>query len=119
MLLLESTTIVKSLESIEPLWDPLYTRPPIENCQPISRLMTALRDKYKESVNCKKSEYMTNIMLKVTNQVVIVCRRYLNVDGTFKILKQEPSLIMEKTAVSTLNGEERFWFEKNRFVKIV
>lgn len=99
MLLLESTTNVKSLEALKPLWDPLYTRPPIENCEPISRLMTALRDKYKGSVNCKKSDYMTSILVKLTSQVVIVCRRYLNIDGT--ILKQEPRLIMEKTAVST------------------
>lgn len=100
MLRLESENNVKSLQGLKPFWEPLYTFTPTENCEPIHRLVSALRDLYNDSKNYNKSECVTSFLVKTTNQLVIACRKYLDNNGKLEVLKQEPSLIIQKISVS-------------------
>lgn len=101
-LVLESKNNVKSLEWLQPFWSPLYTCTPTENCEPIDRLVSAVRDVYKNSSNYNKSECVTSFLVKTTNELVIACRLYLNNNGKLEVLKQEPSVIIKKISVSAL-----------------
>ncbi len=103
---LEATNNVETLVWLQPFWDTLYHLTPIENCEPISRLVSALRDVYRDSKNYNKTECVTSFLVKTTNQLVIVCRSYLNQNGKLKVLKQEPGLIIQKISVSIVMDVE-------------
>lgn len=96
----ESENNVKSLEWLKPFWDPLYTCTPTETCEPVKRLISALRDIYNKSQDYNRSECMTSFLVKTTNQLVIVCRSYLDNNGSSKVLTQDPSSIIQKITVS-------------------
>ncbi|KAG4073253.1 hypothetical protein HA402_008599 [Bradysia odoriphaga] len=95
-LVLETENNVETLQWLQPFWDPLYTGTPSENCEPIHRLVSALRDVYNDSKNYNTPERVTSFLVKTTNQLVILCRSHLNERGTLKVLQQKPSFTIEK-----------------------
>ncbi|XP_046400520.1 dynein axonemal heavy chain 8 [Ischnura elegans] len=89
----EARNNVKYLYSIERFLEPLYRGSPGEMSDCLPRLMHAIRMIYGTSRYYNTNEKITALFVKVTNQLVASCKRYLTNNDTVNIW-QQPKLEM-------------------------
>uniref|UniRef100_A0AAV2L334 AAA+ ATPase domain-containing protein n=1 Tax=Knipowitschia caucasica TaxID=637954 RepID=A0AAV2L334_KNICA len=73
----EAKDNVKFLYTLEKIFEPLTSRPPLGVAQHLSLLMSSLKMIYTVSPFYNSPQRMTSLLLKVTNQMINTCRRYL------------------------------------------
>lgn len=77
----EATDNVKFIASLESFYEPLYRNPEaIHKCFP--NLLKALRSVYNTSQFYNTSNAVASFLVKCTNQITIVCKKYLIEQGS-------------------------------------
>lgn len=77
----EAADNVKFVASLESFYEPLYRNPEaIHKC--FSNLLKALRSVYNTSQFFNTSNAVASFLIKCTNQITIVCKKYLIESGS-------------------------------------
>ncbi|XP_022239106.1 dynein heavy chain 8, axonemal-like [Limulus polyphemus] len=92
----EARDNVKFLYTLETFCEPLY-KGQLETMQEhVSSLINAIRMIHAVSRYYNTSERMTSLFVKVTNQMVTSCKRYITNDGLSCVWDQSPKKVIEK-----------------------
>lgn len=96
----ECSDNVKYLYALEKFCEPLYRCDPTQIPDYIPSLLYAIRMVFTTSRYYNTTANVTAILVKVSNQMIIVCRRYLNCNGTETVWTQPKQLVLDKIKVS-------------------
>lgn len=96
----EAADNVKFIASLESFYEPLYRNPEaIHKC--FSNLLKALRSVYNTSQFYNTSNAVASLLFKCTNQVTIVCKKYLIEQGS--IFELDSKQLQKKIEVSFIS----------------
>ncbi|KAK9893078.1 hypothetical protein WA026_023570 [Henosepilachna vigintioctopunctata] len=88
---------VKYLYAFEPFCEPLYRCDPTQLPSHLPSLLYAVKMIFTTSRYFNKLSNVTAILTKISNQLVIVCRNYLNCNGKKTVWNQPKADILTKT----------------------
>lgn len=100
----ECTDNVKYLYSMEKYWEPFYRLEPPQLSQYVQPLLHAVRMVFTTSRYYNSTANVTALLVKVSNQIIIKCRNYLNCNGTKTVWNQPKKVVMEKVKVIILKS---------------
>jgi dynein heavy chain len=92
----EARDNVKFLSDLETVCMPLYYTDPDLMMECIPNLINVVTNIHNISRYFNTSQKMTSLYVKVTNQMVNSCRKYLTDSGVHRIWEQDPKLVLEK-----------------------
>ncbi|NXY42341.1 DYH8 protein, partial [Ceuthmochares aereus] len=92
----ESKDNVKYLQTLEKVCQPFYSCDLVSVTHGIPKLINATRMIHNVSGYYNTSERMTSLFVKITNQMVTVCRVYITDSGLSHVWEQEKSTVMGK-----------------------
>lgn len=111
----EARDNVKFLSDLERVCTPLYYTDPDLMMDCIPNLINVVTNIYLISRHFNTSQKLTSLYVKVTNQMVNSCRKYLTDNGANRIWEQDPSLVLEKiNKIKELNNCYRSNFNNNK-----
>ncbi|XP_025829635.1 dynein heavy chain 8, axonemal [Agrilus planipennis] len=90
---------VKFLYVLEKFYEPLYRCDPVQIADYIPSLMYAIRMVFTTSRYFNNTASVTAMLVKVSNQMINVCRTYINVNKTKTVWIQPRDVILEKIKV--------------------
>lgn len=90
---------VKYLYSMEQYWEPFYRLEPPQLPHYVQPLLHAVRMVHTTSRYYNSTANVTALLVKVSNQIIIKCRKYLNCNGTKTIWNQQKRLVLDKVKV--------------------
>lgn len=91
---------VKYLYALEKFCEPLYRSDPTKIPDYVPSLLYAIRMVFTTSRYYNTTANVTAILVKVTNQMILVCRKYLNCDDTKTIWEQPKQVVLDKIKVT-------------------
>lgn len=92
---------MRYLYALEKFCNPLYRCEATELLQHIPPLLHAIRMTYTTSRYYNNTANVTALLVKVSNQMINVCRAYLNCNGTKTVWNQKKTIVLEKIKVKT------------------
>ncbi|XP_044272703.1 dynein axonemal heavy chain 8 [Tribolium madens] len=90
---------MRYLYALEKFCNPLYRCEATELLQHIPPLLHAIRMTYTTSRYYNNTANVTALLVKVSNQMINVCRSYLNCNGTKTVWNQKKKVVLEKIKV--------------------
>lgn len=90
---------LKFLYAMQKYWDPLYRLDPSQIPIHIPPLLNAIRMVFTSSRHFRHTSNITAILVKVSNQMIIVCRKYINCDGKKTVWNQLKKEVIEKIRI--------------------
>lgn len=90
---------MRYLYALEKFCNPLYRCEATELLQHIPPLLHAIRMTYTTSRYYNNTANVTALLVKVSNQMINVCRSYLNCGGTKTVWNQKKKVVLEKIKV--------------------
>ncbi|KAF5272454.1 hypothetical protein FQR65_LT04922 [Abscondita terminalis] len=90
---------VKYLHALEKYCQPLYRVDPTQMPQHLPKLLEAVRMVCTTSRYYNNTSSITAIMVKVSNQMVIMCKNYLTCQGTETVWSQKKQVVLDKIKV--------------------
>lgn len=90
---------VKYLYSLEKFCEPLYRSDPSIIIQHLPSLLYTIRMIFTTSRYYNNTASVTAILVKVSNQMISTCRKYLNCNNTMKIWQQPMHTVLDKVKV--------------------
>lgn len=90
---------LKFLYALEKYWDPLYKLDPSQIPPHIPILLNAIRMTFTSSRHFNQTANITAILVKISNQMIITCRKYINCDGTKTVWNQLKKQVIEKIRI--------------------
>ncbi|KAJ8938536.1 hypothetical protein NQ318_016906 [Aromia moschata] len=95
----ECSDNVKYLYSMEKYWEPFYRLDPPQLYHHIPPLLHAIRMVFTTSRYYNSTANITAILVKISNQIIIRCRSYLNSNGTKTVWNQLKKVVLDKIKV--------------------
>uniref|UniRef100_H2YUI8 AAA+ ATPase domain-containing protein n=1 Tax=Ciona savignyi TaxID=51511 RepID=H2YUI8_CIOSA len=92
----EAKDNVKYLYTLEKACTPLYNSDPVNMIEVIPTLVNIISMIHNISRYYNTSQRMTSLFIKVTNQMVTACRKYITDNGQRRIWDQDSSLVKKK-----------------------
>ncbi|KAG5892027.1 hypothetical protein JTB14_024467 [Gonioctena quinquepunctata] len=92
----ECSDNVKYLYSMERYWQPFYRLELPELAQHIPPLLHAIRMVFTTSRYYNSTGNVTALLVKVSNQIILKCRRYLDCEGTKTVWNQPKQVVLDK-----------------------
>ncbi|XP_028289911.1 dynein heavy chain 5, axonemal [Gouania willdenowi] len=109
----EAKDNVKYLQTLDRFFSPLEECTPTSILEHIPSLMTSIRMIHTVSQYYNTSERMTSLLLKVTNQMISICRRHLTSGGVARVWDHSrPVLLQRISECCTLNAEYQRSFQR-------
>ncbi|XP_031342975.1 dynein heavy chain 8, axonemal-like [Photinus pyralis] len=90
---------VKYLYTLETYYEPLYRCDPTKIPAHLAGLLNAIRLIYTTSRYYNNTSSITAILVKISNQIIIMCRNYINCNGTKTIWVQKKTDVIDKIKV--------------------
>ncbi|KAJ8919736.1 hypothetical protein NQ315_006264 [Exocentrus adspersus] len=87
---------VKYLYSMEKYWEPFYRLEPPQLPEYVQPLLHAVRMVFTTSRYYNSTANVTALLVKVSNQIIIKCRNYLNCNGAKTVWNQPKQFVMDK-----------------------
>uniref|UniRef100_T1J281 AAA+ ATPase domain-containing protein n=1 Tax=Strigamia maritima TaxID=126957 RepID=T1J281_STRMM len=109
----EAKDNVQYLSVLERHWLPLYFNDPIAMVDNLSPLMTSLQNIQSVSKYYRYPDRMAAVFIKLTNQMILMCKSYINNNGLDTIWTQRQELVISKIKGSiNLRNEYRKAYDK-------
>lgn len=90
---------VKYLYALEKYWEPLYRVDPTRIPHYLPSLLYALRMIFTTSRYYNTTANVTAILVKISNQMIASCRKYMNCDGNQTVWSQLKEVMLQKATV--------------------
>mgnify|MGYP002054604407 CR=1 FL=1 len=116
---MESVDNAKFLGAIERSSHAIYLEDPANMKQPLMRLLHIVKMIYNVSTFYNTPERVASLLVKITNQVIRSCKRYITESGRMTIWNQEREVIEKKlTECIKLNSQYRDAYHKIKGKKV-
>lgn len=96
----ESHDIVMYLYSLEKFYEPLYRYTPEELPHHIPVLLFSIRMVYTTSAHYNTTDKITALLVKCTNQIVHVCKLYINNNNEKSVFKMKKTEVIRRIQVN-------------------
>ena len=115
----EAVDNAKFLGAIERSSHAIYLENPANMKQPLMRLLHIVKMIYNVSTFYNSSERVASLLVKITNQVICSCKRYITESGRMTIWNQDREVIEQKlTECVKLNEQYRDAYHKIKNRKV-
>lgn len=84
---------------MEKYWEPFYRLEPPDLAPHLPSLLYAIRMAFTTSRYYNNTANVTALLVKVSNQMIIKCRNYLNCNGTKTVWNQPKQQVLDKIKV--------------------
>lgn len=92
---------MKYLYSMEKYFEPFYRLDPPDLPIHLPALLHTIRMAFTTSRYYNNTSNISALLVKVSNQIIIKCRKYLNCDSTKTIWNQPKKVVLQKIQVRT------------------